>query len=156
VSEEESRLNDAPPPQEMIEIQITDDFKSILPIRDLPPETRKLPEESIKIEGLAEVVAQAKSAGLLLFQPPAVVKEQTAKWVAYGIVIIFGLLTTMALIGGFLIMRCSGCSPETAKQLVTDGAIPYLKEVGAFAQTVFAPLLAFILGYYFAAQKKGT
>jgi hypothetical protein len=81
------------------------------------------------------------------------VKEETAKWIARWLVMIFGGITTLALVGGFVMVRCWGCSPEAAKNR-TDNAISLLKEVGTFAQTVFAPLLAFILGYYFAAQKK--
>jgi hypothetical protein len=136
-----------PPPvtPETFDVQITDDLANVLEIRELPEEV------DVRVE---DTLSDEVNQFLSLRPPPAVVKEETAKWVAMGLVVIFGVLTTLALIGGFFIIKCSGCSPETAKQTITDSAIPFLKEVGAFAQTVFGPLLAFILGYYFASQKK--
>jgi hypothetical protein len=42
--------------------------------------------------------------------------------------------------------------PEHTKILITLAVIPFLEKVGTFLTTVFGPLLAFILGYYFGQK----
>jgi hypothetical protein len=38
-------------------------------------------------------------------------------------------------------------------KLLKEAILPFIEEVAKFAATVFSPLLAFILGYYFGSGK---
>lgn len=78
-------------------------------------------------------------------------KEIAASWVAMGIVGIFAISLTLILIGGFLLILWS--PHENSKALMDESIIPFLEKVGTFSTSVFGPLLAFILGYYFGERQ---
>ncbi len=80
------------------------------------------------------------------------IKPQAAHQLAMTIVGVFAVSVILILVGGFLIIQ--SCSPEVAQKLIVEAAIPFLKEVASFASAVFAPLLAFILGYYFGEKQQ--
>jgi hypothetical protein len=91
---------------------------------------------------------------------PAPFKELAARTIAETIVRIFGFSLLASLAGGFLLMISAlvwggpGGSSDAASKLIKDSAIPFLTSVATFAATVFGPLLAFILGYYFGEKQK--
>jgi hypothetical protein len=104
-----------------------------------------------------EITVDLPEGGLSDYKPPehpVPHKEVAASWVAKGIVIIFGISLGIVLIGGFVLIafRCS--SPADPKALVSDSIIPLIEKAATFATTVFGPLLAFVLGYYFAERQK--
>jgi hypothetical protein len=76
-------------------------------------------------------------------------KEQHAIAIALIITWTFAVSACLILIGIYLILRRS---PEDAKSLLASAA-PMLKEAGTFLSSVFGPLLAFVLGYYFGEKK---
>lgn len=80
-------------------------------------------------------------------------KEVAASWVAKGIVIIFGISLGMVLVGGFVLIACRASSQSDPKVLVSDSIIPLIEKAATFATTVFGPLLAFVLGYYFGERQ---
>jgi len=68
---------------------------------------------------------------------------------------IFGFASVFVTWEGFRVVFFSMDKPENTKLLITAAVIPFLEKVGTFLTTVFGPLLAFILGYYFG-QKTET
>jgi hypothetical protein len=88
------------------------------------------------------------------------VRETSAKEIAKGLVNVFRLSLLGVLAGGFVLLGISATgiffrvdmSPMSA--LMKDTAIPFLQAAGTFATTVFGPLLAFVLGYYFGEKNK--
>lgn len=87
---------------------------------------------------------------------PVPFKDYTAKIIAVKLLDVFrdSLLGTLAagfLLIAFVVYR--GIPPEAAEQLIDKTAVSFLRGVGTFASTVFGPLLAFILGYYFGKAK---
>jgi len=77
-------------------------------------------------------------------------RENSASWVASLITITFMASALMLLAG---IYSVTLRKPEEAKALL-DAALPAVKEAGSFLSTVFGPLLAFILGYYFSEKNR--
>jgi hypothetical protein len=86
-------------------------------------------------------------------EQPVPHKEVAASWVAKGIVIIFGISLGIVLVGGFVLIACRASSPSDPKALVSDSIIPLIEKAATFATTVFGPLLAFVLGYYFGERQ---
>lgn len=79
-------------------------------------------------------------------------KEAGARWVASAIVITFGSCLGLLLLLGFGLLFWLRWSPDKLEPLFQKGVIPFVEKVGTFASTVFGPLLAFILGYYFGEK----
>jgi hypothetical protein len=79
-------------------------------------------------------------------------KEQTAPWIALGILGVWAVTLMLVLMGGFWLIYSAG-GPDKAKAIIVDSAIPYLEKAGIFATSVFGPLLAFVLGYYFGKER---
>lgn len=79
-------------------------------------------------------------------------KEQSASFIALIITWTFAASACLILVGIYLILRRN---PDDAKSLLTSAA-PMLKEAGSFLSSVFGPLLAFVLGYYFGEKKART
>jgi hypothetical protein len=83
------------------------------------------------------------------------VREQGARWVSRAIVIIFGLATLVALLGGLVIIWVHPpaiAGSDAKSNLISDAVLPLLQGVSTFASTIFGPLLAFVLGYYFGEK----
>lgn len=79
-------------------------------------------------------------------------KEDSATMVAGGVLILFaGFVVLLSCYAFHLI---ASRPTAEAKALVADAIIPVIKEVGNFSTSVFAPLLAFVLGYYFSQKKR--
>ena len=76
-------------------------------------------------------------------------KELAAKWVAQLIVIMAGVTLVLIICLGFWVIFKSMGTPENSKQLIHEAVVPLLEKAATFFTTVFSPLLAFILGYYF-------
>jgi hypothetical protein len=104
-------------------------------------------DEQLTSGDFGEVVDIAEPSELERRSP----KEKAANWIAKALLFTFGFILVLVLVGGFFLMRTGDA--ETTKKIVNESAIPYLEKVGTFASTVFGPLLAFILGYYFAKDK---
>jgi len=77
------------------------------------------------------------------------VKEQHAISIALLISWTFAVSTCLILFGMYEILKRP---PDDAKSLLASAA-PMLKETGTFLSSVFGPLLAFVLGYYFGEKK---
>ena len=99
--------------------------------------------------------------------PTTLLKEPTteiervrgAKWVASGLVYIFGGTMLVCILGGLVLIGIyppkDGGTPGKS-DVIGAAVIPLLQGVGSFAATVFSPLLAFVLAYYFGEKKQGT
>lgn len=92
---------------------------------------------------------------------PGTFKDLAAHNVAKNIVSVFRLFVLGALGGGFLtilliliLSLCCGWSFDKQGKIITKALIPLLSTVGSVTTTIFGPLLAFVLGYYFG-EKKG-
>jgi hypothetical protein len=75
---------------------------------------------------------------------------------AHNIIVIFGAAILGSLILNFLlivglVVRYQ-CQSDQIDSIVNKGIIPLLTATGTLASTVFGPLLAFILGYYFSQK----
>ena len=87
---------------------------------------------------------------------PTAEKARGATWVAKGLVYLFGVTVCICLIGGLIVViRCPPpLDPQNAKSnVVVEAVLPLIQGVGTFASTVFGPLLAFVLGFYFGEKK---
>jgi polyferredoxin len=78
------------------------------------------------------------------------VKETYARGIALIITWTFAVSAIAILVGIYTILRNH---PADAEALLTKAAMPILKEAGTFLSSVFGPLLAFVLGYYFGERK---
>lgn len=75
-----------------------------------------------------------------------------ATWVAKSLVVSFAATVLLVLVAGIVITATSP-TPETAEKFAaTLGAM--LDSLTKFSTAVFAPLLAFVLGFYFSEKKK--
>lgn len=73
-------------------------------------------------------------------------------WI-FGIAILGNLALNFLLIVGLVIKY--QCQADQIEGVVNKGVIPLLTATGTLASTVFGPLLAFILGYYFSQKNVG-
>jgi hypothetical protein len=80
-------------------------------------------------------------------------KEMTARRIGTMLIVIFGISVILIIWEGFRVVFYSMDQPEHAKILINDAVIPFLEKVATFLTTVFSPLLAFILGYYFGQKQ---
>jgi len=76
---------------------------------------------------------------------------QGARWLSKGLLIIFGVALVFNLVVPVVFLLATG-STETSAGLLRAYA-EFLKETSAFSSTVFGPLLAFVLGYYFNSKR---
>jgi uncharacterized protein YneF (UPF0154 family) len=86
-------------------------------------------------------------------------KELYAKSIALWIVIMAFVSMVLVLSAGYFLIYRSMSNPENAKAVIQGAVIPLLEKAATFFTTVFSPLLAFILGYYFGqrqAQRRRT
>jgi hypothetical protein len=86
-------------------------------------------------------------------------KAMTARWIARWIVALSAVSIMTILLLGFILVFLLRHEPATAKQLIQDAIIPLMEKAATFFTTVFGPLLAFILGFYFGerqAQRRST
>lgn len=81
------------------------------------------------------------------------VKELGAKTIARGLIVVFGGFLAVVLLITLFIVQVSA-TPNDAK-LYAESVIATLDALSNFASAVFAPLLAFVLGYYFS-EKRGS
>jgi hypothetical protein len=72
---------------------------------------------------------------------------------AKGLLWLFGGSVGMILITALVIVSRSD-SPEQAKAY-SEALLPLLDALTKFSSSLFAPLFAFIFGYYFSANKQG-
>ena len=115
-------------------------------------------EESKKLqEELLPDTLQASPNPPDFYRSPAAAKERGAAWVAKGLVLIFGGMILACLVGGFTLIGlhppASGGS-DSKDTIVSLALLPLFQGIGTFASTVFGPLLAFVLGYYFGEKKQ--
>jgi len=75
--------------------------------------------------------------------------ERTASRVAYALLAMFGVSLIVSFVMAFLVLhlRPTGASID---QAFIEVSMSYLKTTG----TIFGPLLAFILGYYFTKKEE--
>ena len=83
-------------------------------------------------------------------------KEMTARRIGTMLIVIFGITVALLIWEGFRVIFYSMDKPENTKILVSEAVIPFLEKVATFLTTVFSPLLAFILGYYFGQKQTDT
>jgi hypothetical protein len=80
-------------------------------------------------------------------------KEMQAAWVAKAIVAIFGSSMVLSIILGFVLAFWLRWHPDKAHVIFTQAIIPFMEKIATFSATVFGPLLAFVLGYYFGEKQ---
>ncbi|MDX6484706.1 MAG: hypothetical protein QOE95_2479 [Gaiellaceae bacterium] len=80
-----------------------------------------------------------------------ILKESGARVVAYALVGTLSGAVLITLLICLAIVAWSG-SPDRTKQF-TDAVTPLFEAVTKLASTVFGPLLAFVLGYYFSKEQ---
>ncbi len=81
-----------------------------------------------------------------------VIKEVSAKSIAISILSIFGILVFGTLATNFFIIW--RIPVETAPDVYISITTANFKSLGGLSSAVFAPLLAFILGYYFSEKQR--
>lgn len=74
-------------------------------------------------------------------------REKTASRIAYIILVLFGVCLIISFSFAFYVLAHPPGS--TADDKVVDLSMSYLKTVGV----IFTPVLAFIMGYYFARKE---
>jgi hypothetical protein len=85
-------------------------------------------------------------------------RDKVAQKIAERVVWIFGcavlgmLAMDFLLVGGLLLVY--KCQLDQIEGVIAKGLVPLITATGTFAATLFGPLLAFVLGYYFS-QKNG-
>jgi hypothetical protein len=84
-----------------------------------------------------------------LQEPP---KEQATRRIGMLLIGIFGFASVFVTWEGFRVIFYSMDKPENTKLLINEAVIPFIEKIGTFLTTVFGPLLAFILGYYFGQK----
>jgi cytochrome c biogenesis protein CcdA len=92
-------------------------------------------------------------------------KAESGAWVAKAILWIFGGALSLILLCGFVVIvigtiyhspKAGDTAGQNSQTLVKDAVLPFIQGVATFASTVFSPLLAFILGYYFGEKGRQT
>jgi hypothetical protein len=83
-------------------------------------------------------------------------KENYARWIAIYIVAIFGVSLCLLILLGFVLLIWLRWAPDKADVIFNKAVIPFVEKIGTFATTVFGPLLAFILGYYFGEKNQNS
>lgn len=83
---------------------------------------------------------------------PAQIKESGAKHLATALVWIFGASIFFVLISATVVIGVQRNAEEA--EIYARTLISLLEALGAFSSAVFAPLLAFILGYYFGEKQQ--
>jgi hypothetical protein len=82
-------------------------------------------------------------------------KSVTATAVAMAILSVFALSILGTLAMNFWVLeKLIVKDPKVAEEFVTKVAVPLLTSVGTFGATLFGPLLAFVLGFYFGESKQ--
>lgn len=79
-------------------------------------------------------------------------KARGANQVAQGIVWIFAIALGVLLVGSFIVvilLVAKGENAEAGQGVIRDWMLPLIQGIAEFASSVFGPLLAFVLGYYF-------
>lgn len=87
------------------------------------------------------------------------IKETSAQTIGHSIVAVFAGAILLALVFDFLVvvlMIYRGASAADLESVTTKSFLPLLEKTATFASTVFGPLLAFILGYYFSEKARGS
>jgi hypothetical protein len=123
------------------------------------PDDSSLPESPLSvgpIEELDSAVQERPFKVIEDFDSSVEVKpryqEIVAQMVARKLLDVFAVTTIGILLAGvvliLMIMQHYG-SPQDAETLVDKAIVPFLRGAASFATTVFGPLLAFILGFYF-------
>ncbi len=74
-------------------------------------------------------------------------RERTASRLAYAILGLFGLSLAVSFAVGFYLLAYSAVRPPDEK--IVEASLAYVKATG----TIFTPLLAFILGFYFTKRE---
>jgi hypothetical protein len=121
------------------------------PDTHLPPSQSKDPIEVNLLQDIGGEPSSLSRFSEKLTEPFR--KEMTARRIGTMLIVIFGLTAGLIIIEGFHIISSVRDHPEIAKPLVIDAIIPFLEKVATFLTTVFSPLLAFILGYYFGQKQ---
>jgi len=86
-------------------------------------------------------------------QPPNLAKLKTESAIAIARLLVFFFGATLVLgFASIIAAICKADRPEDV-QAYLAGAIPMLKALGDFCASVFSPLLAFVLGYFFGERR---
>ncbi len=82
-------------------------------------------------------------------------KERYASWIALIITWTFTGVTVLCLAGMFVLLVTERRDAAEAKTLLEAG-VPAFKEICVSLTSLFGPLLAFVLGYYFGEKKSDS
>lgn len=83
-------------------------------------------------------------------------KEGSARSIAIYIVMTFAGTLGLLIVLGFTLLIWLRWAPDKADLIFSKAVIPFTEKIATFATTVFGPLLAFILGYYFGEKSQGS
>jgi len=72
----------------------------------------------------------------------------------FAVAIVLAILGPLVLIGLIIYKFPPDVASPSASALIRESVAPLLERVATFAATVFGPLLAFVLGYYFGEKAK--
>ena len=112
------------------------------------PEPHELSDVNVD---LTEIGQPTSLEGYVAWNP-ARHRAESATWVARGVIWVFGLTIVLVLLALCVIMLITR-TPDDAKRFA-DTLVSVLDSLGKFVGSVFGPLLAFILGYYFSEKQK--
>lgn len=149
---------DPPPPRDQPRSDATDKSESGEP--NTGPATqdpdRKKTVEPITVQTIAlDGIVDRERIGTTAVEK---IREERAADLAQGILEVFRFSVWGLLAGGFVTVlatfACSGYTPENVQIVVSQGLVPLLEKTASFASTVFGPLLAFVLGYYFGERRR--
>jgi hypothetical protein len=81
-------------------------------------------------------------------------KDRDANQIATHLLVTFRYCLLLIVGLGFAVVAFDRLSKDPDQNLVKDRLVPLLTGIGTFASTVFAPLLAFVLGHYFGERSR--
>ena len=109
------------------------------------------PDNQTEIEDFTIDIQEPITTGLKVEYRP---KERTAAWIGISLISTFaGSIFLILAIFALLVFNSEGFKdPKSA----IDAFIALLEGMAKFFSTVFGPLLAFVLGYYFGTGRQGA
>ncbi len=115
-----------------------------------------LQEAPVTVEDIPSAAEDPFFSSNALTTPFAAAQSGIAKKIIW----IFGLTLVGSLVLNFfvvvMLLLKYRCQADQIGEIVSKGIVPLLTSTGTFASTLFGPLLAFILGYYFRQQGQTT
>lgn len=119
---------------------------------NLPPHSEANETSTVYLSGLEKLdLIRDSDLHLKLRELP---KEATARTIAHSLLHTFRYsLWGIILLGFITILADHWSGKAQVGVLIKESVVPMITSVGTFGSTLFGPLLAFVLGYYFGERK---